>query len=88
MGEGEVFPTSATGAELGITQTANCCKRHGPSQPEERSDGIARLQAEATEECATSLTGSSAFSIQQTHCRGRKRGNQPLRFWIVYSRSS
>ena len=79
MGEGEVFPTSATGAELGITQTANCCKRHGPSQPEEQSDGIARLQAETTEERATSVTGSSAFSIQQTDCRGRKRGKSGSR---------
>ena len=71
----------ATGAELGKTQAANCCKQHVPSQREERSDGIARLQAEntaaeqaeTTEDRATSITGSSDFSIQQTNCRGRKR---------------
>ena len=36
------------GAELGKTQAANCCEQHGPSQREEQSDGIGRLQAENT----------------------------------------
>ena len=34
---------------------------------------------ETTEERATSVTGSSAFSIQQTDCRGRKRGKSGFR---------